>query len=278
MGDVDPTQQIQQQTPRQTTLVDAFAEQKRITDAIMRSNPLLDARIDGGLMQWKGNYYNKSHDNSDYFLWIGEIVPMDAVLDKPQRGFILLRDDPDGQGAITMYDPWAAEANATDQPVRQVLALHDADGRGMLVEDRWGGVGFPWGHIPLLPQIFDQEGTTVRPAINGAKQGENRQLFYGVGSMIGNSVYLQATCNSTGPTYRFWVEIEWQNGDTFTSQNFEGSGFLNIDEEWDFRDFPERRFGWVKVEIWGTHTAGGDEWSWMVPKECFSRPAQTPPP
>lgn len=54
MGDINPTAHGQSFTPRQTSLVDAFAEHKRVLTAIMQTNPLRNAVIDDGDLTIRG--------------------------------------------------------------------------------------------------------------------------------------------------------------------------------------------------------------------------------
>lgn len=155
MVDIEPSAEISRFTPRDTTLVDAVAEAKRIAEQQMRSNPLKDARIDAGLTQWVGNYGGS-------LVWIGEITPPDQNLVdaygnlRPQRGFVLQRDDPGGHFAYTMYD----SSPSAGQPLQQTVIMYDVNGQFTYRESSQGGLAFPDRPIVMYPRVNIEAGMT----------------------------------------------------------------------------------------------------------------------
>jgi len=155
MVDIDPTPLLSKFIPRDPTLVDAVAETKRIADQQMRSNPLKDARIDAGLTRWVGNYGGS-------LVWIGEVSPVDQNLTdaygnfRYQRAFIVQRDDPGRNFAITMYDP----SPTAGVPLQQVLTISDINGRRMHQDSAQGGLTFPDRPIVLYPKVNIEAGLT----------------------------------------------------------------------------------------------------------------------
>src|ERR1700742_3783786 len=145
MVDVDPYAQLQQLTPRPSNLVNAIDETRRALDASIRSNPLLNATVDSGLMIWRGNYAGLGGIN-DSFLWIGEVTPQDVFLNKRQRGFFVTRDDPRHAPAFWVYDPAPSPSG-----LRQMVHISDSDGATILDEARGGGTRFPFGQVNLYP-------------------------------------------------------------------------------------------------------------------------------
>lgn len=138
MPDLNPEAQAQQLTPRRADLVDALSEVRRVSDATVKANPLRNAVVDDGLMRWRGNYGGD-------FMWVGEFTPEDPVLDKPQRGVILRRDDPSGTDILRAYDPNPDPSG----PLRQRLIMLDANGNTLLQEGDLGGLVFPQSAVPL---------------------------------------------------------------------------------------------------------------------------------
>lgn len=184
MADVDPSVTVGKYVPRNTTLVDAVAEVKRIAEQQMRSNPLKDAKIDSGLTEWRGNYGGS-------LVWIGEIQPPDQNLMDPygnlldQRAFVLQRDDPNQEFALTMYD-FNPQAGI---PLRQRLGMSDADGRPLFQEGYNGGRAFP-----DQPIVMYQRENFENPA---ATWTADRTIYSGEGHMVGTHVEFSAAYTST---------------------------------------------------------------------------------
>lgn len=141
MVDINPASWTQQFTPRSPDLVDAVAEVRRIAEQQMRSNPLANGIVPYGLTRWRGNYGGD-------LVWFGEFQPNDLNLDKPQRGISFVRDDTQRNSALSLYDPTPEEG----VPLRQRLALGDADGRTLLAEGQHdGGRAFPRYPVVVYP-------------------------------------------------------------------------------------------------------------------------------
>lgn len=180
MVDVNPKDLQGTYTPRESTIVDAVAETRRIADQVMRNNPLVDAVIDQGLTRWRGNY-------GQDFAWIGEFYPADRNLvddyghELPQRGFNLNRDDPGHNQAFSLYDfdPRAGEA------LRQRIYMRDADGKSLFLEGFNGGRAFP-----DTPIVMYQRESFENPVANWAS---DRVAYSGEGNLTGTRVEFVAT-------------------------------------------------------------------------------------
>lgn len=270
MADIDPYGLDQQYTPRGSNIVDAIAETKRITEAALRANPLRNARIDDGLMQWRGNYAG-GVANSGAYLWLGEFSPSDNVLKKPQRGFILTRDDPNHTAALWMYDPDAG-SRGPGNPLRQRVIMRDADNKSMLVEGRQGGLEWPWFPIPMYPAQSDNpgNGAAYRHAINGAQAGTWRTLWHGAGPMVGPNIRWKADTNGTASQnvgVRF--VITWDDNTTFTSGGASGPIPQNLTETHSFAGQDKVGRG-MTVELQGNVLSGPADFNWIYPVEMSS--------
>lgn len=257
MGDIDPTAQAQDYTPRQPTLVDAVLDARRIADAQMRSNPLRNAKIDDGRMEWRGNYAGGVGSS---FLWIGEFSPNDRILNKPQRGFILTRDDSKHSPAFWMYDPFPDPA----KPLRQLIRISDADGASLLIESREGGVQFPWTVIPMYDAQSDNvgNGTTYRSAIN-ASNGSLRTLFRGAGPMTGGRVRCKMEMTTTaGQTLLMLIKITFSDNTVYTSPGLSVAsvGFPSFDL--DLRSLGKAGMGFT-AEVQSGVSVGGLNFTWL---------------
>lgn len=282
MGNVNPFSQIQQLTPRNTNIVDAVAETRRITDAALRSNPLRNAIIDDGLMKWRGNY--SGGPLAGTYLWIGEFTPRDNVLDKQQRGFILSRDDPKKARALWMYDPYASTSNPVNQPLRQLLSMHDADDNPIMREGRSGGTAFPWANIPMYPQVSDFLGVEVwngsiyqginvpiMGAINGIRAGEVRELYRGFGPMVGTKLKVQGTGNTTGPSYGIHIEVMFPGHATYVSNRLDSAAFSYWNFDIDFSSY-DVTGQIVEVAVYGSGISAipFGEFTYVYMRECRS--------
>jgi hypothetical protein len=208
--DINPSDTVNTYAPRQTTLVDAVAESKRIADQVMRSNPVENATVTKGATQFIGNYGN-------YFMLIGEFFPADPNLvddfgnQMPQRGIVFRRDDPQQEFAFAMYD-WSPQAGV---PLRQKISMHDADGKRMMVEGGAGGRNYPDKAIPLYPRISVD---------NGANSTSQEVVWMGSGNLIGTHMHFTSNV-STGagpPTVSNFVRYSGA-GVTVNSPTFTGS-------------------------------------------------------
>jgi len=184
LGDIDPTTVSSRYSPRESTLVDAVAEAKRIADQQMRSNPLTNAQINSGLTLWKGNYGGS-------LVWIGEISPEDKNQfdqygkNKKQRGFVLQRDDPSQSFAMTMYD-FGPTAGV---PLKQRLSIFDVNGRRTYTDGVNGGRSFP--DQPIV--MYQRE--SIDPT--GATFFSDRVMYSGEGNMVGTSLDFSGAWGNT---------------------------------------------------------------------------------
>jgi hypothetical protein len=175
MVDVNPKELQGPYMPRESTIVDAVAESRRIADQVMRNNPLVDAVVDRGLTRFRGNY------GADY-AWFGEFSPVDRNLtddfghELPQRGIVFWRDDPSHNQVFALYDfdPRAGE------PLRQRWYMHDADGKMIFAEGFNGGRAFPDTSI-----VMYQRESFENPA---ATWTSDRVVYSGEGNLTGTRI------------------------------------------------------------------------------------------
>jgi hypothetical protein len=288
MADVDPFAQAQQYTPRQTDVVDAIFETKRVTEAALRANPLRNARVDDGLMVWRGNYAGQG-GISDSYLWIGEVSPNDGVLNKQQRGFFLTRDDPKHAPALWMYDPSAESANPINKPLRQKIYIKDADDRPIMVESDKGGTEFPYGQVPLYGARVDNyvnvrvdSGTAMKfiPALgpNVVRGGGMYTMFRGYGPMVGNRLKawlfgFTSSGSAVGGSFGLHLRLNWNdNSAEFNSgritcpANGGSASFF-----WDIDFAGQNKVGTeVNVQVMCELLSGSDEWAYAYPIMCYS--------
>lgn len=286
MADIDPYGQIQQYTPRVTTIVDAIAENKRVTEAAIRSNPLRNARVDDGLMVWRGNYAGQGGINDSY-LWIGEVYPADGVLDKPQRGVFITRDDPKHARAFWMYDPGAEEANPVNRPLRQVVMIHDADDRPLMTEAYGGGAQFPYGQVPLYGtrdsyyNVRVDAGGTMKflPVLgpNVVRAGGLYTMFRGYGPMTGHRLKcwlhgFSSTGSAVGGSWGLFLRINFNDGSPQLDTgriDCPAGGSATFFWDLDFRG--QNKVGKeVSVQVMAEMLSGSDEWCYAYPQMCYS--------
>lgn len=281
MADIDPYAQLAgtRLTPRSVTLVDQVAEAQRVAESIARSNPLYNARIDGGLMVWRGNYAG-SGGIADSLLWIGQFAPIDGSKGVGQRGFALTRDDPNHAWAFYMFDPQGESRSGTD-PLRQRIFIQDADGKRILTEARGGGVAYPVGQIPLYSSnLYFQTvrtdagtGTKALPLPPGTVQGGLNNYFKGRGPMTGHHLHLKGYAwSSGGATFqvRGRFNFEDNQADYVTAWQTWGPG-ASDDFSWDVDFAGQDKVGrMVNVTIEAQVTAGTAEWCTIFPQWCYS--------
>lgn len=231
MVDINPDDTRSKYAPRETNLVDAVAETKRIADQQMRSNPMKDARIDSGLTKWTGNYGGD-------LAWFGEFFPADQnQFDvygnmKPQRGISFVRDDPNHASAFAMYD----FNPQTGIPLRQRIYLHDADGKPILYEGYNGGTAYPDS-----PIVMYQRESFENPA---ATWTSDRVAYSGEGHMKGtrldfNGAYTLTVAGDTISSFLRvsggGVTINTATSAVTGSQNIAYS--LDVKTIWDVSDY-----------------------------------------
>ena len=228
MADIDPYAQVQRYSPWNVTLIDAIAEAKRVTTAIMQANPLRNAVVDDGLMRWRGKY-------GDDFLWVGEIQPVDPTDGLPQRGFVVRRDDPGGHEALAVYD----FAPKVGDPLRQKVLQRDADSRLMFQEGSDGGVYWPYSAMSVFADnVFEHEGAPrIKPLSIGTFAWRN--LWKMSGSLTGPIVRCMPIIVSGGsPPIQYDVRLRawvWtgSNWETAVSDIEPGSGVTHYNFTWD---------------------------------------------
>lgn len=285
MVDVDPYAQLaaNQYTPRNTNLVDQVAETKRVTEAIMRANPLYNARIDGGLTVWRGNYAGDTPNDTirDSIVWIGEFAPVDNVKHKLQRGIQITRDDPKHTQAFAMFDP-QAESRGVGNPMRQRIFMQDADGRQILSEAQRGGVAFPLGVIPLYGTAFNyynvrvDAGATLKllPILPSYLiRGTGLATYYeGFGGITGHKLRVNGFGSSVGGSFQARARIIWGDGTSDTTSAFivcaaGGSASFRWDFDFDGLD----RIGKIPhIRIEAQMVSGSDEWCFLFFSDCYS--------
>ncbi|MEU3649791.1 hypothetical protein AB0E59_40920 [Lentzea sp. NPDC034063] len=194
-------------TPTPPSKTAILADTKRIADQILRSNPLKNARVDGGLTRWEGAYGGE-------FAWFGEFYPGDPNRDgKPQRGISLVRDDPQQKTAFAMFDPHPEEG----RPLRQRIFMDDADGHPLLHEGENGGWAYPF--LPIQLFRADQGGYIQ------TNQTTDRLIFTGRSAVMGRHVECQgfgtSANNESGLIY---MRVTGNNGEVVTAPAFEYTG------------------------------------------------------
>jgi hypothetical protein len=281
MADIDPYAQLAgtMRTPRSPTLVDQVAEAQRVAESIARANPLYNARIDGGLMIWRGNYAGAG-GIADSLLWIGQFSPIDGSKGVGQRGFALTRDDPEHGWAFYMFDPQGESRSSTD-PLRQRVFIRDADNRQILTEARGGGTAFPVGQIPLYSSnLYFQatrtdSGTGMKsvPLPPGTVQGGLNNYFKGYGPMVGHRLRFYGYCWSSGSA-TFQVRFRAAFGD---NQPDYVSGFLTWSAGqsqnflWDVDFAGQDKVGRiVAITVEAQVVSGTAEWCTIFPQQCYS--------
>jgi len=244
--DVNPRDLSAPYTPRESTLVDAVAETRRIADQVVRNNPLVDAIIPQGLTKFRGNYGGD-------FAWFGEFFPPDRNLvddfgnPQPQRGISFVRDDPLQQSAFVMYD----NDPVAGVPLRQRIYMHDADGKALMHEGYNGGRAFPDG--PLV--LYQRE--TIDP--NGIQTGSDIVVFSGEGNLTGTRVKFSAAWGTAGgsPNWSYYVRFSG-GGVTINTTTVNGAGGGNFSMDQDVKTI-QAVSNYINVEwhMWKTGGAGG---------------------
>lgn len=186
--------------PRQPSLVEAVATNKRVTDALLRNNPLVNAAVNSGLIRWMGNYNTTGTSDKINFLWIGEFLPLDTNLGVAQRGFSLVRDDSrGGRSAIAMFDPNPSGGGG----LRQILIINSGDGNRILTESRFGGLTFPAAEVSWAPNGRDRG---IWAGTNNT--GTDDEIWAGRFSCLGNRLRGEFRGGTdAGTTGEVWVRV-----------------------------------------------------------------------
>lgn len=196
----------QQYTPRDLSALDILQSSKRTADAILRNNPLTNARISHGLMVWVGNHVKTGSSDKVEFFWVGDFLPADTTMGGiPQKGVVMFRDDATGgQYAWALYDH---DPGGGGLGLRQTIHLRSGDGKRMHTEARHGGMQWPQSDIYMGATGLILEWPST-------DQGTFQTLSEGRVSVIGNHVvarYWAAT--SGGATGEWRVRVEGPSGD-----------------------------------------------------------------
>lgn len=213
---------------------------KRIADQILRSNPLKNAKVDGGLTRWKGVYGGE-------FAWFGEFYPGDPNQGgAPQRGISFVRDDPQRKTAFAMYDP----NPSAGRPLRQRIFMDDADGRRLLHEGDSGGLAYPY--FPIMLFRADQGGYVQ------TNQTTDRLIFTGRTSVMGRHVEVVGFGTSfSGESGRIFTKVTGDGGAFVFSPAFEYTGVGGFTLTADLgASGALRNSGVITVEVYCRKTAG----------------------
>lgn len=181
---------FEQYTPRNISALDALAAAKRTADQILRSNPLTNATVTSGLMQWKGNHVDSTGERVDY-IWIGDFFPADTTMGGiPQKGIVFRRDDststlgPEGTLAFALYDH---NPGGDGLGLRQTIHWESIDRKQLWQENRKGGQSWPEYPVPMGPW---GDNISKWPGQSGASFGVS---WDGWANIVGN----QLVCSYT---------------------------------------------------------------------------------
>jgi hypothetical protein len=207
--------------PRDQSAVDVIAYARRAIDEMTRSNPLQNAVVSSGLIKWIGNYTNDSNPDKINFLWIGEFLPADPVMGKPQRGFSLVRDDSrGGRSALAMFDP---SPNAGGSGLRQVLIMTSGDNRRLFEESRDGGQRWPEAPV-MLGAIGDS--SQIWPGTGNAGFSI---LWEGRVNVVGNRLHYRVFCvNDAGTSSEHRLRVSLAGGDVVGTTHVLGSAAQDV--------------------------------------------------
>jgi hypothetical protein len=243
--------------PQPPSDTNVLQDTKRIADQILRSNPLKNAKVDGGLTRWVGAYGGE-------FAWFGEFFPGDPNRDgAPQRGISLVRDDPKRKTAFAMYDP----NPSAGRPLRQRVFMDDADGHRLLHEGDSGGLAYPYWPI----QLFRADaGGYVQ-----TNQTTDRLIFTGRTANMGRHVEVVGFGTSfSGESGRIFTKVTGDGGAFVFSPAFEytGVGGFNLTADLGASGVL-RDSGVLTVEVYARKTGGpGDIVIQLRSAYSFSQP------
>lgn len=234
--------------PRDQSAVDIIQYARRAIDEMARSNPLQNAVVSSGLIKWIGNYTNSGNPDKINFLWIGEFLPLDPVLNKSQRGFSLVRDDSrGGVSAIAMYDP---TPNAGGSGLRQVLIVTSGDNRRLFEESRDGGLRWPEENVWMGP-VGD-----VAQIWPGTPNAGFSTLWEGRANIVGNRLeYRMFIYNDPGVAAEYRMRATLSGGDVVGPTHVLGTGAQAVVE--DSVNVSADRGQTVAIRWEGRCTAGG---------------------
>lgn len=201
---------FEQYTPREISALDALAAAKRIADQIIRNNPLTNAVVSRGLMQWRGNHVDIDGDKVN-FLWIGDFFPADPTMGGiPQKGIVMWRDDSTassvdaGRIAFALYDH---DPGGGGLGLRQTIHLDSLDGKHLLSESRKGGQEFPHMNVPMGATGSDTGKWASTDSTSFATVLEG--FTHAVGNQLYARFWTQTQSTAAG---EFRVTVTWSGG------------------------------------------------------------------
>lgn len=214
--------------PKSPSLVDNIGYTQRVTESILRNNPLTDATVSRGLIRWIGNYISGGGPDKINYLWIGEFFPADPNLGGvAQRGFSLVRDDSrGGVSAIAMFDP-----DPTASPgLKQILFITSGDNKRIFSEHRDGGQQWPQFPVTVNPTGGN---VALWPTTTA---GTYSTLAEGKANILGNQLHYRVwAATDTGATGDFQVRVVTSGGDLVSAThsllantNNVFDGFVNV--------------------------------------------------
>jgi hypothetical protein len=206
-------------SPRNPSLIDALAAAKRTADQLMRNNPLTNAVVGNGLIRFLGNYLTPGGTRVN-FLWIGEFFPLDTTLNKPQKGFVLFRDDvTQGNMSIAIYDH--DPNGAFGAGLRQTIHMFSGDGKRLFTESRAWGQQWPHENIAM-----GATGTVTQwPASPTPSDADWHTVNEGRMNVVGNSLdYRFFACTLAGAAGEVRLSIDAQGGQPQMILNFAALG------------------------------------------------------
>ena len=207
--------------PRDQSAVEIIQYARRAIDEMARSNPLQNAVVSLGLIRWIGNYTNLTNPDKVNFLWIGEFLPADPTMGKPQRGFSLVRDDSrQGASAIAMYDP---SPNLGGTGLRQVVIITSGDRKRLFEESRDGGQRYPEENV-WMGMLGDS--AQIWP---GTTAGTFSTLWEGRVNVVGNKLrYRMFGYNDPGVSSEYRMRVSLDSGDVNGPTHVAGAGVQGV--------------------------------------------------
>lgn len=246
----------EQYTPRSFSYLDWVAAAKRTADDIMAANPLTNAVISRGLMQWRGNHTDVNGDKVN-FVWIGEFRPEDTTMGGiPQRGSVFWRDDSTAASVEKGTIAWALydhNPGGDGLGLRQTIHSYSVDNNQLINESRSGGLRFPRMPVPMGPG-----GGASRTSWHQTTSTSMQTLSEGGCSGIGRHVYARYwSHNEGGVAGEFQVTVEWPGGSASGPVHSQGGGSASVSLREDTISVPgSRGTDLMQVKIEGRVVSG----------------------
>jgi hypothetical protein len=259
----------EQYTPRNFSALDVVAAAKRTADAILRANPLLNATVTSGLMQWRGNHVD-SLGRAINFIWLGDFSPNDPTMGNiPQKGIVFRRDDSTSSGntdadyAFALYDH---DPGGGGLGLRQTLHFFSGDRKRLMTESRQGGQQWPEENVWLGPLGTDK---LVWPGTNSSSF---QTIWEGRMNVLGKNLVARSWHTGPGGAATEWkVQVEYSNGTIFATGPVHAYGVGVDGVEEDTIDVSAGRGETVTVRLMGRVTNGvGTARASVIAFRCFS--------